>query len=134
MVIHTKSCNIPDSTVSCSHHQVGGDHRGRGRGLRADSLPPKPQEAAQGVMPRSPAGSRASTEGTPTRRVERHERESALAPPMIVHHHEKRKYQRDYMKKSIQEIDENFRSLELDGVPLHFHPATGAPFTLTGLP
>jgi hypothetical protein len=53
---------------------------------------------------------------------------------MIVHHQEKRKYQRGHMTKSIQEIDTNFRSLELDGVPLHFHPAAAAPFTLSGLP
>jgi hypothetical protein len=38
------------------------------------------------------------------------------------------------MTKPIQEIDENFRRLELDGVPLHFRPANSAPFALTGFP
>lgn len=38
------------------------------------------------------------------------------------------------MAKTIQEIDTNFRSLELDGVPLHFIPAATDPFVLTGLP
>ena len=45
-------------SIALLHHQASRDSRGIGRGLRADSLPPKPQEAAQGVMPRSRAGAR----------------------------------------------------------------------------
>jgi len=38
------------------------------------------------------------------------------------------------MTKPIQEIDENFRRLELDGVPLQFRSADTSPFALSGLP
>ncbi len=38
------------------------------------------------------------------------------------------------MGKSIAEIDTNFRSLDLDGVPLDFRAATESPFATTGFP
>ena len=49
------------------------------------TITPEAAGAAQGVMPRSPAGSRASTEGTPTRRVERHERRDRPLPDRPRH-------------------------------------------------